>query len=238
MAEALSVRTALVVGASSGIGEAIARRLANDGWRVILAARRLDRLQALADELGEPAIAAQLDLADDRAARATLQALAAEHGPIELWVLNAGTGETNPAFDYEPERRTIMVNVVGFAAMADVALHHCLATGRGRIVGVTSIARFRGTRHAAAYSASKAFVALYLDAMRDIARQRGAGVTVTDACPGYVRTDLMKAPRPFWVATADKAASQIIAGTLAGRKVAYITRRWRLVAWLLKLLPR
>ncbi|MFZ4689327.1 MAG: SDR family NAD(P)-dependent oxidoreductase [Polymorphobacter sp.] len=232
------MKTGIVIGASSGIGEAIARQLAADGWRVGLAARRRDTLDALAAEIGGGAIAATVDLTDDMAARTALAALADELGGVELWVLNAGTGATNPDFAYEPERNTIFTNVVGFAAMADVAMHHCLARGRGRIVGITSIARFRGTRHAPAYSASKAFDAKYLDAMRDFLHHRKSAVTVTDACPGYVQTPLMKAPVPFWVATPEKAARQIIAATLRGRKVVYVTKRWRLIAWALALLPR
>jgi short-subunit dehydrogenase len=230
--------TAIVVGASSGIGEAIARQLARDGWRVGLAARRVEGLRTMAAEIGHGAVAAMVDLADDRGARTALQALAAELGGVDLWVLNAGTGATNPDFEYEPERITIMTNVVGFAAMADVAMHHCLARGHGRIVGVTSIARFRGTAQAPAYSASKAFDAFYLDAMRDFLKKRGSAATVTDACPGFVQTPLMKAPNPFWIATPEKAALQIIAATLRGSKVVYVTRRWRLIAWVLKILPR
>jgi short-subunit dehydrogenase len=232
------MKTAIVVGASSGIGEAIARQLAAAGWRVGLAARRREVLDKMAVEIGGGAVAATIDLGDDMAAREGLTALAAALGGVDLWVLNAGTGETNPDFAYLPERTTTLTNVVGFIAMADVALHHCLARGSGHIVGVTSIARFRGTRHAPAYSASKAYVAKYLDAMRDIARARKSAVTVTDACPGYVQTPLMKAPVPFWVATPEKAARQIIAGTLAGRKVVYVTKRWRLIASVLKVLPR
>lgn len=232
------MQTAIVVGASSGIGEAIARQLATDGWRVGLAARRRERLELLAAEIGNGAVAATIDLGDDMAARAALTTLAEQLGGVDLWVLNAGTGATNPDFAYGPERETIVTNVLGFAAMADVALHHCLARGTGHIVGITSIARFRGTRLAPAYSASKAFVAKYLDAMRDIARARKSKVTVTDACPGYVWTPLMQAPNPFWVATPEKAARQIIAATLRGAKVAYITKRWRLIAWALKALPR
>ena len=230
----MSAGTAIVVGASSGIGEAVARDLAARGWRVGLAARRRDRLDALATELG--GVAATVDLDDLEAARAALSGLAAELGTVGLWVLNAGTGDNNPDFHWEPERNTLQTNVMGFAAMADVATHHCLAAGGGRIVGVSSVARFRGSKNAVGYAASKAFVAVYLDGIRDLVKARG--ITVTEACPGFVDTPLMKFPNAFWVSTPAKAARQIVDGTLAGRKLIYITRRWRLIAMVLRVLPR
>ena len=228
--------TAIIVGASSGIGEAIARDLAARGWRVGLAARRRDKLDALAGELG--GVAATVDLGDLEGARAALAGLAAELGKVDLWVLNAGTGDDNPDFRWEPERDVLATNVMGFAAMADVAVHHCLAGSGGRIVGVSSIARFRGSRQSVGYSASKAFVAVYLDGIRDLLKHRKTGITVTEACPGFVDTPLMKFPGAFWVATPAKAARQIVDATLAGAKIVYVTKRWRLIAWLLNMMPR
>ena len=229
-------QTALIVGASSGIGEAIARQLAARGWRVGLAARRIERLEALAAELG--GVAARVDLADADEARAALEAFAERLGGVDLWVLNAGIGDLNPDFAWEGERDTIVVDVLGFAAMANAAIHHCLARGRGYIVGVSSVARLLPRPTAVAYSASKAFVSVYLDGLRELARRRGADVSVTEACPGFVRTAMMKMPGTFWVATPEKAARQIIEATLKRRKLVYVTRRWRLIAWALRLLPR
>ncbi len=232
------MKCAIIVGASSGIGEAIARELARRGWRVGLAARRLDRLQALAGEVGQGTDVEVVDLTDPEGARTALQALAARLGTVDLWVLNAGTGDNNPAFDWAPEAHTIAVNVTGFAAMADVAVHHCLANQSGRIVGVSSVARFRGSRNAIGYAASKAFVSVYLDGIRDLVRHHKLPVSVTEACPGFVKTDLMKFPGAFWVSTPEKAALQIVDAALAGAKIVYVTRRWRLIAWLLNILPR
>jgi len=233
----LMEKCAIVVGASSGIGEAIARDLAQRGWRLGLLARRLPELEAIARDLSG-AVAAHVDLADPEGTRAALSSLAEQLGGVDLWVLNAGTGELNTEFAWGPEDRTIRVNVLGFAAMADVAIHHCLDRGRGRIVGVSSIARFMKRPPAVSYAASKAFVSVYLDGLRELARLRGSNVTVTEACPGFVRTPMMKTSKPFWVASPQKAARQIVDGTLAGHKLVYITRRWRLIAWVLRLLPR
>ncbi|MFN9498955.1 MAG: SDR family NAD(P)-dependent oxidoreductase [Erythrobacteraceae bacterium] len=230
-------KCAVVVGASSGIGEAIARELARRGWRLGLAARRVPELEAVARDL-RSALVAYVDLADTEGTRLALTSLADQLGGVDLWVLNAGTGEENIEFAWGPEETTIRVNVLGFAAMADVAIHHCLGRGHGRIVGVSSIARFMKRPPAVSYAASKAFVSVYLDGLRDLARRRGSKVTVTEACPGFVRTPMMMASKPFWVATPEKAARQIVDGTITGHKLVYVTRRWRIIAWALRLMPR
>ena len=237
-ARTVPARTAIVVGASSGIGLAVARDLGARGWRVGVAARRRDVLDDLAAELGGGAVAATVDLADAENARIALGDLAARLGTVDLWVLNAGTGNPDPDFGWANERDTLAVNVMGFAAMADVAAHHCKAAGRGRIVGVSSVSRFRGSRHAVGYAASKAFVSVYLDGIRDWFHAAKLPVTITEACPGFVDTPLMKFEHAFWVATPAKAARQIVDGALAGRKLVFITRRWRLIAWALTALPR
>lgn len=110
--------------------------------------------------------------------------------------------------------------------------------GHGHLAGISSIARFRGSGEGAAYAASKAFVSVYLDGLRDLARKRNVPVTVTELCPGFVDTVMMKADKPFWVATPEKTAAQILDAIRKGKKCAYITRRWALVACLLRLLPR
>ncbi|MBE9607535.1 SDR family NAD(P)-dependent oxidoreductase [Acetobacteraceae bacterium H6797] len=231
-------QAAIVIGASSGIGEAIARQLASQGWRVGVAARRAERLEALAADLGPQIVPTPLDLADPEEARSRLASLAEALGGVDLWVLNAGMGDPNPNFDWEPERQTIVINALGFAAMADIAFHHCCRRGSGHIVGISSVARFLRRPTAVGYAASKAFVSVYLDGLRTLARQRRLPVSVTEACPGFVRTAMMKAPSPFWVASPQRAAERIIEAALAGRKLVFVTRRWRLVAWALACLPR
>ncbi len=230
--------TAIVVGASSGIGKAMAEQLAAAGWRVGLTARKLENLAPVLAILGDSGVAKAVDLDDPDAARASLQVLAAELGGVDLWVLNAGTGVLNRSFAWEPERQTIATNVLGFAAMADVAVHHCIARGEGRIVGISSVAKKRGHPFTASYSGSKAFVSLYLDGVRQYLKRAAPKVSVTEAAPGYIDTPLQRFDEAFWVASAQTAAKQIIAAALARRKHAYVPRRWALIAAMLSLLPR
>ena len=230
--------TAIVVGASSGIGKAIAEQLAAAGWTVGLTSRNPENLREMIDRLGDRVSAKAIDLDDAESARAGLSEFATALGGVDLWVLNAGTGILNKDFAWEPERQTIATNVMGFAAMTDAAVHHCIARGEGRIVGISSVAKKRGHPFTASYSGSKAFVSLYLDGVRQFLRRKAPEVSVTEVAPGYIDTPLQQFDEAFWVVSADVAARQIIAAALARRKHAYVPRRWAMIAALLSLGPR
>jgi short-subunit dehydrogenase len=232
-----TTRNAIVIGASSGIGRALAKRLAANGYGVGVAARRTALLRDLAAEIRGPSFIKTMDVSQPAEAMASLRELIAEMGDVELFVINAGTGFINPALAWEPERDTIAVNVSGFAAAANVAAAHLEARGGGHLVGVSSIAALRGNPVAPAYNASKAFMSNYLQGLRDRFVARGLPVVVTDVQPGFVDTPMAKADRMFWVASADTAAEQIWAAIRKRRKHVYVTRRWRLVAWLIKVTP-
>jgi short-subunit dehydrogenase len=140
---------------------------------------------------------------------------------------------------------TVSVNVLGFMKTAQVAMRHFLKRGRGHLVGISSIAALRGNRDAAAYAASKAFQSVYLDGLRDLARQSGLPIAVTEVQPGFVNTAMMKTGRPLpavarllLVSSPATAAQQIRRAVRKRAKHAYITRRYALVAFILRLLPR
>lgn len=240
-------RTAVIVGASSGIGEALARELSREGWRLGLLARRLDRLEALARELGPETVVRPIDVAQ-RDAASILEQLIQDLGGVDLVVISAGTGHLNPDLDWELDVDTLSVNVLGFLATAQVAMRHFLQRDDGRgghLVGITSVAALRGDGAAAAYSASKAFQSVYLDGLRELGRKSGLPIAVTEVQPGFVDTALMKTARPLpylvrllFVSSPAIAAKQILRAVRNRAKHAYITRRYALVAAILKLLPR
>lgn len=232
------VQTALIVGASSGIGRELAVQLAARGWRLGLAARREAELVALRDSLPHDARSAVVDVTQPDAAMAATQALIDALGGVDLVVIAAGTGDINEALDWTIERDTIATNALGFAAVANVAAQHFLARGAGHLVGLSSIAALRGGRASPAYNASKAFVSNYLEGLAQLFAKAGKPVAVTDVQAGFVDTAMAKGDGKFWVAPVDKAARQILAAIDARRAHVYVTRRWRLVAWLLKVLPR
>jgi len=239
-----SGRSAVIIGASSGIGEALAHQLNREGWRLMLLARRLDRLEALRRALAPETVVRRMDVTHDDAA-AIFEKLLDELGGVDLVIISAGTGHNNRDLKVELDVETAMVNVLGFMKTAQVAVRHFMRTGRGHLVGISSIAALRGNGAGAAYAASKAFQSVYLDGLRDLARQSGLPIAVTEVQPGFVDTAMMKPERPLsavakWllVPSADVAARQIMRAIRKRVKHAYITRRYGLVAVILKLLPR
>jgi short-subunit dehydrogenase len=229
---------AIVVGASSGIGRALALRLARDGWALGLTGRRVALLESLREEIGAGASVQEMDVADAPAAMVRLEGLIARMGGVDLVVLNAGTGSVNPDLAWEREEPAIRVNAHGFAALANVAMRHFLARGRGHLVGVSSMNALRGSRYAPAYSASKAFVSNYLEALWYYVARLGLPIAVTDVQPGFVDTAMTREQtRKFWVATPEAAAGQICEAIRRRKKRAIVTRRWIVVAWLMRALP-
>jgi short-subunit dehydrogenase len=236
-------RTAVIVGASSGIGEALARELDRDGWRAVLLARRLDRLESIRLSLGPQAIARRLDVTHDTAP-AMFESLLNELGG-DLVIISSGTGHLNRQLITEPDLDTIGVNVRGFMTLAQAAMRHFLKRGKGHLVGITSVASLRGNRDGAVYAASKAFQSVYLDGLRELATRSGLPITVTEAQPGFVDTAMMKTDPPLsplarrlLVASPEIAARQIMRAIRERKKHAYITRRYGLIAFVLEFLPR
>lgn len=228
---------AIIIGASSGIGAALARSLSKRGYPVGLAARRVDLLEQVRAQLPNPACIQAIDISQPEQAMPALRALAAAVGDVELYVISSGVGFLNPQLEWSEERKTLEVNVLGFAAMVNAAMHALEERGSGHLVGISSIAAIRGGRAAPAYNASKAFVSNYLEGIRQRCHRHGLPITVTDIQPGFVATAMAQSPQLFWVASAEQAAEQIFAAIRRRKRHAYVTRRWRLVAWLLRGLP-
>lgn len=237
---------AIVVGASSGIGEALARSLASAGWAVGLAARRVDKLEALASELGTETQVQQLDVCETDAlvpgeappAVRNLHTLIDKLGGADLIVVNAGIGLYNKRLDWDIERQVIDTNVRGFACMAGAAFNYFATRKSGHLVAISSINAVRGNLKAPSYGASKAFVTNYMDGLRARSNRWKLGVRTTDVLPGFVATPMTADNRKmFWCATAEEAARQIRKGVELGRSKIYVTRRWRWVALAMQLCP-
>jgi short-subunit dehydrogenase len=225
---------AIVIGSSTGIGRALAQVLAEHGYEVGLAGRNLPLMEELAAALPTRGYVMAMDISRTEEARSRLRQLVDDMGDVELIVVNSGVGHHDP--DWEQELEIIEVNVRGFAAVASAALDYFVERGSGHIVGITSIAGLRGLR--AAYSGSKAFGSVYLEALRLRADYAGADVTVTDVMPGFVATPMTEGRKDmFWVATAEEAARQIYDAIRKKKRHVYVTRRWRLMAWVMKLMP-
>ncbi len=185
---------ALVTGASSGIGEAFARRLAARGYDLVLVARRRERLEALAADLGQRhGIEAEV-LAANLATAEGVEVVAerVSRGDIGLLVNNAGFGTSGEfaALPVGREIEEVAVNVVALVRLTHAAVAAMVPQGRGTIINVASTAAFQPVPYMATYGATKAFVLSFSEAVHE--EVKGRGVTVTCVCPGPVRTEFQE----------------------------------------------
>ncbi len=191
MAEPSRPAYALVTGASSGIGAAFARALSGRGRRVVLVARRLERLAAMAGELGgeEAAVALPCDLAAPDGVGRLLGALEERRIEVDLLISNAGLGHTGRFWEEPADRLVEMVdvNVRALVALTRALLAPMVARRRGQIVNVVSTAAFQPIPYMSVYAASKVFVLSFTDALGD--ELKGSGVEVQALCPGLTATE-------------------------------------------------
>jgi short-subunit dehydrogenase len=229
----MRARTALVTGASSGIGKALAKRMALEGVEVALVARREKVLTDLLGEISDAGGKARvftLDVADAEAAGTTLQRADDEMQGIDVVVANAGVGNAKwgGGLSWDDCREIISVNVIGAVATLTALLPRMVARKRGHLVGISSLAHYRGLPNNAAYGASKAFLSNFLESLRiDL---RGTGVSVTDVRPGFVRTAMTEKQdfdRPFLM-QADDAARIIVRGI--EKRMPVVVFPWQLAA--------
>ena len=232
------MKKAIIIGASSGIGRALAKTLAADGYQLGLVARRLELLKELQQEIGaENSLVRRIDLSDLQQALPQFSELLDAMAPVDLIIISAGLGFINPELEWEKEQQTIAVNVSGFSAIAGLAMLTFIRQGYGHLLNISSLAALRGSGSAPAYNASKAYESNYLQGLRQKAAKLRLPITVTDIQAGFVDTAMAQGEGLFWVASPAEAARQIHTAIRRKASHAYVTRRWRLIAWLFKLLP-
>jgi short-subunit dehydrogenase len=236
-------KSAIVVGASSGIGEALARRLAKDGCRVALVARRREELERLRDELNrevgkEIAIIAEHDVRERSEVSWLFQDLTKRLDGLDVIFYAAGIMPkvAEDEYDSEKDAAIMEINTIGAMAWLNQAAARFERTKRGTIVGISSIAGDRGRRGNPAYCTSKAALDTYLESLRN--RLGRFGVKVTTIKPGFIDTEMTRGlPGLIWLISADRAAELIIAAARAGRNSAYIPGRWRFVGLVVRSIP-
>lgn len=231
-------RTVWITGASAGIGEALALRMAKGGDKVIASARSVDKLQALANS--HPNISIQpLDITDHAAVINAAKTIENDHGTIDLAIFNAGTHKPIDAVDFTSEglHKLIQINLFGTANCLEAVMAPMIKKGRGHIAVVASVAGYRGLPTAAYYGASKGATINMVEALRfDLQK---AGVKLQLINPGFVETPLTdknEFDMPFLI-TAEKAAEYISNGLGRSSFEIAFPRRFAFIMKILRLLP-
>lgn len=229
-----------LTGASSGIGEALARHYAARGATLGLVARRADRLEAINSSLGGAAETYAADVRDLPAMQAAAHAFLAKHGVPDLVIANAGVSHgtlTEHADDIDVFRQILDINVIGMVNAFHPFVAPMREARRGTLAGIASVAGYRGLPGAGAYSASKAAAIRYCESLR--VELRGTGVHVATICPGYIATPMTaKNPYPMpFIIPADEFARRFARAIDAGRDYAVIPWQMAIVAKLLAVLP-
>jgi short-subunit dehydrogenase len=229
-------RKAIVMGASSGIGKEVAKRLLADGWQVGLAARRQEALEELARPYGEAAIVAPIDITAETAAE-QLRQLIVQLGGVDLYIHSSGIGWQNAGLAEETELQTVSTNGMGFTRMVGEAFRWMADHGGGHIAVITSIAGTRGLGPAPAYSATKAFQNTYIQALEQLANSRKLGIRFTDVRPGFVDTDLLKGTHYPMLMPCDLVADEMMWAIGMKRHVRIIDWKWRIIVFFWRLIP-
>ena len=224
MPSAFANGVAVITGASSGIGWALAKVLAGEGCKVGLIARRQEQLVHLADEIrqtGGVAALAPADVGNQEEITAAIRQVVTTLGPVDLLIANAGVGWPtllDPVNVHQVETM-FRVNVLGVVYAIAAVLPDMLRRGRGHLAAVSSLAAYKGMPGESGYSGSKAAVNSYMEGLRIQLRTRG--IHVTTICPGFIRTP-MTAVNKFhmpWLMEADEAARRIARALARKRKV-------------------
>jgi len=228
---------AIVVGATSGIGRAVALLLANKGYKVGVTGRRSELLNELKTQNTENFFVKAFDITVTESVSGNLEQLVAELGGLDLLVLCSGIAGENDTLGFSREKEIIQTNVLGFTAVANWAVLFFRRKGSGHLACITSMTGLRGNRFATCYSATKSYQINYLKGLRHKVKKNREPIYVTDICPGFIDTQIVKTTSKFWVASPDIAAIQIFNSIKKRKKKVYITKRWVLMAIVMKVLP-
>jgi short-subunit dehydrogenase len=226
----------IIIGATSGMGRKMAEIYATCGHKVGITGRRawlLDEFKSQYTESGEIEC---FDITGNENIP-KLESLIDKLGGLDILVISAGCGDPSRELIWDIDKKTVDTNVNGFVEIANWTYRYFEKTGAGQIAVISSIAANRGNSWAPAYSASKAFQSNYFEGLAMKANKLKKEIYITRIEPGFVNTKMAKGNKRFWVVPVDKAARQIIAGIERKKRKVYISRRWWLIAKLMKMIP-
>ena len=228
----------IIIGATSGIGREVALVYIAQGWTVGVAGRREAELESLRAMAPEQVFTQVLDVTKDDASK-HLQTLINKVGGMDLFLLSSGIGKQNYTLDTEIELATAATNVEGFIRMTNAAYHYFEKQGHGHLAVISSIAGTKGLGAAAAYSATKGFQHMYMDALDQLSRMQKLNISFTDIRPGFVATPLLKSSKSYpMLMEAPIVALDIVDALERKKRVAIIDWRFRLLVGFWRLIPK
>ncbi|PWT96380.1 MAG: oxidoreductase [Bacteroidetes bacterium] len=233
----MNSKKVIIVGATSGMGRELARIYASAGAQVGVTGRRQDLLYTLQTEFPNKIVTECFDVTGHNNI-AHLQSLINKLGGLDIFIDCAGIGVVSSELSRDADKLTIDTNINGFAEMVNWVYNYFLLNNvAGQIVNLSSVAAWRGNSWAPAYSASKAFQSVYFEGLAMKAKRNKSNIVITDIQPGFVYTKESQGNKRFWVSSVQKAARQIYKSIEAKKTRAYVSRRWRMVAFVLKWAP-
>jgi len=229
---------AIVFGGTSGIGKELAAILVGAGYNVAVTGRRLELLEEISKNCPINIVIKQHDVKDISQTELVFKELADEFKTIDLIIHSSGVGYENPKLNWDKEQDTILTNVLGATRIYDLAFNLFIKQGFGHLVAISSIASLRGNRESPAYFASKAYQVNYLESLYFKSKEIKDGkVYITDIRPGFVNTKMALGDGIFWMSSPAKASKQIYSAIRRKKRRVYISKRWNLIAWILKIAP-
>ena len=235
-------KRAIVMGATSGIGQAVAKRLTQEGWQVGIAGRRLDRLFEMQRKNLDIVAVQQIDVTRDDAPEQLQTLIGKMGGEIDLYFHSSGIGYQNPDLNAEKELATIETNALGMTRMVLTAFKYFEShpDHEGQIAVISSIAGTKGLGAAPAYSATKRYVNHYLECLTQLKHIKGLKkLTISDIRPGFVKTPLLndggKYPLQLDV---EKVAEEIVRKVEKKKQIITVDWRYRILVFFWRLIPR
>lgn len=239
------MRRAIIIGATSGIGRAVAVALLEQGWQVGIAGRREHLLKELESEAGGDRVVSEvMDVTQDSATEA-LDRLIERLGDVDLLLFASGIGRQNRALDEHIELSTVKTNCEGMVRIVDHFINHVrhnpayTARRKAHVAVITSVAGTMGIGTAPAYSATKKMQSTYLIALSQLIRMERLPITLSDIRPGFVRTEILNPEKHYpMVISCERAAQYIIKGLARRKRIITFDWRYRCIVFFWRMIPR
>lgn len=230
------MKKAIVIGGTSGIGKALVEILLAQNYKVGISGVERDDLSTVKNSHADSVLIKYIDCSKENCTL-EINELVDKLGGLDLMVFSAGVGHLNKNLGYTVENIANKVNVLGFTEVADWSYRFFDKQGSGHFVAISSFAGLFGFRTSPAYTAAKGYQINYMEALRQKAHRSNLPIYITDVRPGFVDTEISKELKGFWMTTPSRAAQQIYRAIKRKRSMVYVTKRWRLLATLIKLAP-